>query len=323
MKKLFLLLIIAVSTVDCIAQIKTTKVASKAENIDITPYDSIRNFLEKDVYKYIGQDLYLNEKSEGLRKYGYEGFVLDYTKSSLTDKSNTYKCCDSYNSKYSELAGKYFKVLNVIKHPKAADNESLYGNEFYLKLQEKESGDIIYFEYKSEYEHAFPFIVVGFFEKLKQTAIGQKFVFGSTDRRFGPKQLDINTGEPIVFELGEKWECIDVTIEEKYYSLSLLLKDNDGQVLCTRYEFTIGEKKLYNVFSGKEADKYKTKFGLDNWNLILQGKVRLGMTKEMCRLSWGEPKDINETITSGKKSEQWVYSDNYLYFDNGILTAMQ
>ena len=47
------------------------------------------------------------------------------------------------------------------------------------------------------------------------------------------------------------------------------------------------------------------------------------MSKEMCELSWGKPKSINETITSGKKSEQWVYSDNYLYFDNGIVTAIQ
>lgn len=63
--------------------------------------------------------------------------------------------------------------------------------------------------------------------------------------------------------------------------------------------------------------------GNDDWQLILDGKVKIGMTKEMCDLSWGKPKSINETITSGKKSEQWVYSDNYLYFDNGILTAMQ
>jgi hypothetical protein len=47
------------------------------------------------------------------------------------------------------------------------------------------------------------------------------------------------------------------------------------------------------------------------------------MTKEMCKLSWGEPEKINETITAGQKSEQWVYSDNYLYFDNGKLRAIQ
>ncbi|MFX9016039.1 hypothetical protein ABTN29_20430 [Acinetobacter baumannii] len=33
---------------------------------------------------------------------------------------------------------------------------------------------------------------------------------------------------------------------------------------------------------------------------ILEGKVKIGMTKEMCLLAWGEPKKINETITAGK-----------------------
>ena len=89
------------------------------------------------------------------------------------------------------------------------------------------------------------------------------------------------------------------------------------------YEMAIGPGKFHDVFTDKEAEKYKARFGLDIWNTILQGKVRIGMTKEMCRLSWGDPEKINETITAGKKSEQWVYTDNYIYFDNGKVTAIQ
>ena len=37
----------------------------------------------------------------------------------------------------------------------------------------------------------------------------------------------------------------------------------------------------------------------------------------------GGPQKINETITAGKKTEQWVYEDNYLYFDNDKLTVIQ
>jgi len=75
-------------------------------------------------------------------------------------------------------------------------------------------------------------------------------------------------------------------------------------------------------YTAKSADNYKKKFGLENFNLILQGKIKIGMTKEMCKLSLGETKYINKTITSGKKSEQWFYYDNDLYFDNGILTTI-
>lgn len=53
---------------------------------------------------------------------------------------------------------------------------------------------------------------------------------------------------------------------------------------------------------------------------------RIGMTKEQVinRTSWGRPYDINRTITAGRTHEQWVYGNRrYLYFDNGVLTAIQ
>jgi tetratricopeptide (TPR) repeat protein len=53
--------------------------------------------------------------------------------------------------------------------------------------------------------------------------------------------------------------------------------------------------------------------------------VRIGMTKqEVLDSNWGEPKTINRTTTQYGTNEQWVYYGNkYLYFDNGILTAIQ
>jgi hypothetical protein len=296
-------------------QITTTKVAPKIDKADTAPYDSTQNFLGKDVYKYQGQELYLKGKAESLRQYGYENFSLDYTKDKLSDKSNVYKCCDSYNSKYDELVGKYFKVLEIIKHPKAEESEYLYGKKFYFKLQEKETNDIVYYEYDSEFEHSFPFIVVGFFEKQKRLFVGKEFVFSNSEFEGA---TDIQTGKTVTIKIGQKWKCTDLTIEEKYYNLSLIFENSLGEKTANSYD------RVLNVaYTAKEADNYKKKFGQENFDKILQGKVKIGMTKEMCKLSWGEPKDINETITSGKKSEQWVYSDNYLYFDNGILTVIQ
>ena len=207
-------------------QITTTKVAQKTEQIDTSPYDSTRNFLGEDVYKYQGQELYLNELSERLRKYGYDTFVLDYTKDFLTSKSNIYKCCDGNSSKYNELAGKYFNVLEVIKHPKAEQSEYLYGKKFYLKLQEKESNDIVYYEYDSESKYTFPFIVVGFFEKQKQAEVGKEFIVRGKNWISALEPMtDMNTGSPVVnFKAGSKWKAIDLTIEEKYYNLSLILE---------------------------------------------------------------------------------------------------
>lgn len=307
-------------------QITTTKVVSKVEQVDNSPYDSIENFLALYPNKYIGQEFYLKGKSESLRQYGYEGFTLDYNKSTLDNKKNVYKSFDGYNSKYADLAGKYFKVLEVIKHPKAATGDStdeyLYGDKWFIKLQEKVSGDIVYFEYKGGSKYFFPFIVVGFFEKQKKVLFGQEFVL--TDRILKVSSgsgLDIITGKPLTITTGEKWKCTDFTIEEKYFNLALVIVNSIGEKAAVSYDAIFDERKF--AYTLLQANNYIKKFGAETFDKILQGKIIIGMTKEMCTLSWGEPKNINETITAGKKTEQWVYSDNYLYFDNGVVTAMQ
>jgi hypothetical protein len=210
--------------------------------------------------------------------------------------------------------------LDVIKHPKTEENQYLYGKRFYLKLQEKESKDIVYYEYEGNdgaaYELMFPFIVVGFFEKQKQTLIGEEFVFA--DGVLGGS--DIQTGKAVTTETGQKWKCIDVTIEEKSYLLSVIIENSIGERTIILHRTFKSSNRVYPAIL---ADYYSKEFGKETFYIILQGKVKIGMTKEMCRMSWGVPDKINETITSGKKTEQWVYSDNYLYFDNGKLTAIQ
>lgn len=248
---------------------------------------------------------------------------MDYTKSTLVNKSNVYKCCDNYHSKYDELVGMYFKVIAIHNHPKATEISSLYSDKYYFELEEKESGDKVYFEYHSKYESSFPFLVVGFYTKLKEQSLGEKFVIGDTKTYFEDNTLDFKTGNPIVFGIGNKWECIDVTIEEKYFSLCLVLEDEKGQTIKVSYESIVGPKKHSRFFTEEDANRYKIKFGTSIWNLILKGEVKIGMTKEMCRLSWGKPNDINKTVSSGYNSEQWVYSDNYLYFDGNILKTIQ
>ena len=54
--------------------------------------------------------------------------------------------------------------------------------------------------------------------------------------------------------------------------------------------------------------------------------VHIGMTAKQVleESNWGKPKRVNRTTTARGTSEQWVYGDgNYLYFENGVLTAIQ
>jgi len=326
MRKVFLTIVFLAVSFSCFSQITTTKVAPKTEKIDNAPYDSTQNFLGRDVHKYIGQELYLKGMSDGMRKYGYRNFVIDHTQKTLANKSNVYKCCDGSNSKYNELAGKYFKVLDAIKPPIPEEEylKILYGdNRFFLKLQETESSDIIYYQYDSESDkYTFPFLVVGFFAKQKQIMIGKEFIIRGINWISALEPItDMRTGNPIInFEAGSKWKCVDLTVEERFYDLALILENDKGEQVPIGIDYS---KNQNFIFEYNQAERFKKKFGNENWKLILRGDVKIGMTKEMCELSWGTPSKINQTIIAGKKTEQWVYSDNYLYFDNGILTAMQ
>lgn len=52
--------------------------------------------------------------------------------------------------------------------------------------------------------------------------------------------------------------------------------------------------------------------------------VTIGMSQqEVVESNWGRPRKINRTTRASGTSEQWVYDGGYLYFENGILTAIQ
>lgn len=105
-----------------------------------------------------------------------------------------------------------------------------------------------------------------------------------------------------------------------------MLTNETQPYVCGRFQ----EKFYYdNIRAITATNKAKRKlaltkkYGSANANLILDGKVRIGMTKAMCRESWGVPYDINKSIGSWGTHEQWVYGNSYLYFEENILTAIQ
>jgi hypothetical protein len=54
--------------------------------------------------------------------------------------------------------------------------------------------------------------------------------------------------------------------------------------------------------------------------------VRIGMAAEevINQTSWGKPLSIRRTTTASGVREQWIYDgNNYLYFENERLTAIQ
>jgi hypothetical protein len=56
--------------------------------------------------------------------------------------------------------------------------------------------------------------------------------------------------------------------------------------------------------------------------MIAQGKIHIGMNAAQVRLAWGNRGRIDETEIPGRVRQQWVMNE-CLYFDDGILTAIQ
>ena len=332
LKSILICTLFSVCSTSLFSQITTTKVAPINDRIETAVYDSMTNSVGKDIYQFVGQELYLNQFPESFRSFGYMGFLVDYTKSQF-DKGNVYKSSDGFNSAYGELAGKYFKVLEVIKREK---QDNLFGATYYfIKLEEKSSKDILYYECtvkkndpieidylgdKGKGIPSFPFIVSGYFEKQKKINIGQLFVFSD---KILKSAMDIETGKPITVKLRENWKCIDLTVEDKHFILSFIFQNSVGEKILIPSTSVIGKWSMGRTYSLSAANNYTTSFGVEYFEKVLQGKVVVGMTEEMCLLAWGGPNSINETITPGLKSEQWVYDSKYLYFDNGILSTIQ
>ena len=98
---------------------------------------------------------------------------------------------------------------------------------------------------------------------------------------------------------------------------------NDKESRTVSYMYPLTYEFLFNldISSSDPLADY-------DWSAKIKEQIRLdvvsiGMSKKMAELSWGEPKKINKDVNTYGTSEQWVYDGGYLYFDNGILTAIQ
>lgn len=62
----------------------------------------------------------------------------------------------------------------------------------------------------------------------------------------------------------------------------------------------------------------------ENWELIQQGKVAIGMTKEECKLSLGNPDELRAGHSQSQIMDIWQYSNGrYLMFTDGLLTKFR
>ncbi len=128
----------------------------------------------------------------------------------------------------------------------------------------------------------------------------------------------------------QKIKIIQVGAGDEIAPIRVVFETKDGEKeqkdFCTcGTNVSSGYTDLFYFSNFFQFDNPKDNFkGSDEiWNLICQGKIRIGISEEELKLSWGEPKKINKTVVSGIESKQYVYKDQYVYIENGIITSFQ
>lgn len=153
-------------------------------------------------------------------------------------------------------------------------------------------------------------------ETARIVLIGAK-VWGTRDTRFPYAPLTI-IGVGIGNSTKRQHEILVVDNQGQKHSIMANLSLTNALTLEDEVNLFIDHYKF------SDPEKAFPKIPKSDWNLIRQGKIRIGMSKDACTLSWGEPDDINTSRGSWGVHEQWVYPRNkYVYFENGRLSAIQ
>jgi hypothetical protein len=136
------------------------------------------------------------------------------------------------------------------------------------------------------------------------------------------------------------------TIDEKTKEVIYIIKGGLFQILDDRVFFNLlGTKykgfisywtnnKAYEINEIKESKREKEfekeayekdvkLFGKLAANCLKEDKIKIGLKKDFVILILGRPLNKNITETKYNYSEQWVYDNKYVYFKNGIVTAIQ
>ena len=256
------------------------------------------------------------------------------------------------------LSGHYFTILDFefFKYNKYYSFENFdpgYDKffKFRVKLKNNLTGDTLYWN-TSSYHDDPAMVLVPYLVKQQQFK-SKKFV---TQRTFTEK-VDTHTGEIYTIKPFETWECVDVafvnTSKDYFVHLYYFLRNGDKEITFESREINdeqcfITEEKYLFLEAEKQRKKEEIererverermakeekikhekaiieKYGSKIGTYINNNQVVIGMTAKMCEESWGRPINVYTTYLQNQIYEQWVYDmGTYLYFKNGILTAIQ
>lgn len=108
---------------------------------------------------------------------------------------------------------------------------------------------------------------------------------------------------------GTIWKCTDIALEDgnNYDIVAVLHNDQLGSAYAKLDEIpdeNYSKTKLWLVEKNKKNEDI---FGKETFELIKQKRLRIGMERNACLFSWGEPNDIVRSTTKDGQEEKWTY----------------
>lgn len=102
------------------------------------------------------------------------------------------------------------------------------------------------------------------------------------------------------------------------------IEDDEGNLLDPHKKLKDIVKHVASIENDRANEAFKIRQAKEKEKERESKTVRIGMSDEEVLKRWGEPEDINKTITEDYVKEQWVYDNGrYLYFEDGVLTTIQ
>lgn len=124
--------------------------------------------------------------------------------------------------------------------------------------------------------------------------------------------------EDVLFKPAGKERQVALTDSVKRLLIEYRLandKDDEG-------EFVIAKTSAGTNGDIKRKIDLINKWGYTDGKRIAECKVWMGMTVNMTLDSWGIPYKVKRIQGNYGLREEWIYSDAYLYFENGVLSEI-
>ena len=302
-------------------------------------YDSLTNICPiNGSYKHlVNQDVvfYGSSKIEELyEKYGFGFYSEKAWGAYLKSMSGKFKIIEKMS--FLPFLKKKFEILDM--DTLTFKNKTYSVTKRFMKLKDEQTGSIVFYRFDDSFVNSL-WTVVGYVEKAKQLYMDKYFILKKyiANNPFYSSSVD---------NPDSRWKCVDVSLKIQEHGvmsnvvLNLSNMDNPSDN-CYEYLDDLKKRYLVKMFSYAEIERIskvdkriedsirivylKNLYGNENAIDIFHGNVRLGFTQAMCREAWGSPSSRNVTQGEWGIHEQWVYSrrKSYLYFENGILSAIQ